>query len=246
MENKYKEAKKLIDESKKIVILSGAGISTNTGIPDFRGENGIYTKADIENPELIFDYYYFKDHPELFYNFHKKFLEYVENAKPTYAYEKIYDLEKQNKLLGIITQNIDSLHKMAGNKNVLEIHGGLYDNYCLKCGEKYSYKQVKGKINNQEVPRCDKCNSIIKPDIVFFGEMVKDIEESIEMMKDSDLLMILGSSLSVTPAAYLPMYSDSRIIVVNKGEFFTNNLKSENIEYIFDEDIDHFFEKIYK
>lgn len=244
--NNYEKSKKLIDESKKIVILSGAGISTNTGIPDFRGENGIYTKADIENPELIFDCYYFKDHPELFYKFHKNFLEYVENAKPTYAYKKIYELENQGKLLGIITQNIDSLHKMAGNKNVLEIHGGLYENYCLKCGEKYSYKQVKEKINDQGIPRCDKCNSIIKPDIVFFGEKIKYLDESIKIMKKTDLIIILGSSLMVFPAAYLPMYSNAKIIIINKGTFSKEYLKQENLEFVFDEDIDKCFEKIFK
>jgi NAD-dependent deacetylase len=244
--NKYEKLKEFINKSEKIVILSGAGISTNTGIPDFRGKNGIYTNAEIENPELIFDYYYFKDNPELFYRFHKKFLEYVEKAEPTFAYRKIYELEKQNKLLGIITQNIDSLHKIAGNKKVYEIHGGLYDNHCLNCGRNYSYDQVKKKMDKSIVARCDICNSIIKPDIVFFGEAVKHLDESVEIMQKSDLLLILGSSLMVTPAAYLPMYSDADIVIINKGEFSKSYLKEENIKLIFNEDIDEVFKEIYK
>ncbi len=244
--NKYEKAKKIIDNSNNIVVLSGAGMSTNTGIPDFRGENGIYTKADIENPELIFDYYYFKDHPELFYAFHKTFLNYVEKAKPTFAYKKLRDLEDEQKLSGIITQNIDSLHRIAGNKKVYEIHGGLYENYCLICGEKYGYDKLKEKMEKEVIPKCESCGGVIKPDIVFFGEMIKNMDESINLMKNSDLLLILGSSLMVIPAAFLPSYSKAEIIIVNKGEFSRSYLKEENIKFIFDEDIDQVFKKIYK
>ncbi|MGM0639999.1 MAG: NAD-dependent protein deacylase [Thermotogota bacterium] len=243
---KYYKAKKLIESSHNIVVLSGAGISTNTGIPDFRGKNGIYNKADIENPELIFDYYYFKDHPELFYKFHKTFLNYVENAEPTYSYKKLKDLEDEQKLAGIITQNIDSLHKIAGNKKVYEIHGGLYQNFCLNCGREYDYDEVKYKMNKDIVAKCDSCGGVIKPDIVFFGEMIKDMDESIKLIKNSDLLLILGSSLMVTPAAFLPAYSDADIIIINKGEFSRSYLKEEKIKFVFDEDIDSVFKKIFK
>lgn len=244
--NNYEKLKKLIDKSNNIVVLSGAGMSTNTGIPDFRGENGIYTNAEIKNPELIFDYYYFKDYPQLFYKFHKTFLEYIENAKPTFAYKKLKDLEKEEKIEGIITQNIDSLHKIAGNKKVYEIHGGIYKNYCLKCNKEYKYDEIKNKMKENTIAECDECGGIIKPDIVFFGEVVKHWDYCIDLMKKADLLMILGSSLTVTPAAFLPSYSNAEVVIINKGDFSKTYLKDENIKMIFNEDIDNVFKEIYK
>lgn len=244
MSDLARKCAELIYESNNIAVLSGAGMSTNAGIPDFRGPNGIYTKANIQNPESIFDINYFYQDPSLFYKFHKTFLEMIEQAEPTFTHKFLVKLEEEGKLKGIITQNIDSLHQKASSKKVYEIHGGCWDNYCIKCGEYYSQEVLIQKMQQEILPKCDKCGGIIKPDIVFFGEPVKHLGTSEQIMEKSDLVLVLGSSLTVMPAAFLPSLSKGKIIVVSKGRVETTYLPREKLAIIADEDLDSFFKKV--
>jgi len=235
------------DEIKKannIVLLSGAGMSTNAGIPDFRGPNGIYRRQLGVNPERIFDIDYFLEDPSFFYKFHREFLQTLKNIKPTYAHKFFAALEKNGKLKGIITQNIDSLHQMAGSKNVMEIHGGIWKSFCIDCNKTWDYEESMKLVFSQEVPRCDRCGGIIKPDIVFFGEMVKHLEESQKLVKECDLLFVVGSSLVVTPAALLPRLARGKIIIVNKGETNKSYLPSNIPTLHVEQDIDEFFKAV--
>ncbi|PWJ96160.1 NAD-dependent deacetylase [Oceanotoga teriensis] len=233
----------LLKNSKNITVLSGAGMSTNAGIADFRGPNGIYTRADIDYPERIFDFEYFKKDPHLFYKFHREFLKTIENAVPTFTHEFLLKLEKEGKIKSIITQNIDSLHQKAGSEKVLEIHGGVINNYCIECHKFFSYEVLKEKLKSEDIPKCD-CGGVIKPDIVFFGEMVKSLDQCQKQVQDSDLLIILGSSLTVTPAAFLPSYAGGKIIIVNKGDISFFYVPEKKLEVYENNDIDSFFKKI--
>lgn len=236
-----KKCAELIYKSKNIAVLSGAGMSTNSGIPDFRGPNGIYTRANIQNPESIFDIDYFYEDPSLFYKFHKTFLEMIQQAEPTFTHKFLVQIEEENKLSGIITQNIDSLHQKAGSKKVYEIHGGCWDNYCLKCGKHYTQADLSKKMQRESIPKCDKCGGVIKPDIVFFGEPVKYLGVSEKIMTRSDLVLVLGSSLTVMPAAFLPSLTKGKIVVVTKGTVSTSYLPQDKVAFIVNEDLDTFF-----
>lgn len=236
----------LINESNNITVLSGAGLSTKAGIPDFRGPDGIYNKIKIKNPENIFDIFYFYNEPSLFYKFHKEFLKNITNANPTFTHNFFVDLENKNKLNGIITQNIDSLHQKAGNKKVNEIHGGIWDNYCIECNKHYSYESIIKLLDKNEIAKCDICNSVIKPDIVFFGEQVKNFEYCRDLVEECDLLIIVGSSLSVVPASLLPYYCNSDIIIVNKGDIFFDYIPQDNLLIYENNDIDSFFVQVKK
>ncbi|HBT50778.1 SIR2 family NAD-dependent protein deacylase [Petrotoga olearia] len=244
MSETAKKCAELIYNSNSIAVLSGAGMSTNAGIPDFRGPNGIYTQANIENPERIFDIDYFYTDPSLFYKFHKKFLEYITKAEPTFTHKFLVQLEKEGKLKGIVTQNIDSLHQKSGSKKVYEIHGGCWENHCIKCNKEYPQEEILEKINNEIVPKCDNCGGVIKPDIVFFGEPVKYLTESELLMRNSDLVLVLGSSLVVIPAAMLPSLTEGKIIVVTKGEASEMYLPQEKIALIVNEELDTFFTEV--
>jgi len=234
----------MIKETKKICLLSGAGISTNAGIPDFRGPKGLYHTAGIENPERIFDISYFYRDPSLFYRFHREFLKALERVKPTFAHQFFAKLEEKGKLIGIITQNIDSLHQRAGSKKVYEIHGGVWESYCTKCGKRYDYEEGVKKTFEEDIPHCDDCGGVIKPDIVFFGEPVKYLDKCIQLARESDLFFVVGSSLVVTPAALIPSECRGSIVVVNKGEFSTAYLPMSRVSLIADEDIDIFFKAV--
>ncbi|HPZ74488.1 MAG TPA: Sir2 family NAD-dependent protein deacetylase [Candidatus Pacearchaeota archaeon] len=241
MSDLAKKCAKFIYISKKIAVLSGAGMSTNAGIPDFRGPNGIYTKANIEDPESIFDISYFYEDSSLFYKFHRTFLDMIEQAEPTFTHKFLVKLEEEGKIEGIITQNIDSLHQKAGSKKVYEIHGGCWDNYCIKCGEYYSQQELIQKMHGETIPKCDICGGTIKPDIVFFGEPVKYLGVSEKIMSRSDLVLVLGSSLTVMPAAFLPSLTKGKIVVVTKGTVSTSYLPQDKIAFIVNEDLDTFF-----
>ena len=234
----------MIRESQRITLLSGAGMSTSAGIPDFRGPNGLYRRADIDTPELIYDITYFRRDPSLFYRFHKEFLGALESIEPTYAHKFFARMEDEGKLLGVVTQNIDSLHQAAGSKKVLEIHGGIWDNYCTACGQHHTQKETTEAVFAQGVAKCKTCSGVIKPDVVFFGEAVKYLEECGEMVRNSDLLFVLGSSLVVTPAAMLPSLASGRIVVVNKGRVSSSFLPRERIDLYVDDDIDTFFQAV--
>ncbi|MDO8580787.1 MAG: Sir2 family NAD-dependent protein deacetylase, partial [Candidatus Omnitrophota bacterium] len=160
--------------------------------------------------------------------------------KPTFAHRFLAALEKQGKLKGIVTQNIDSLHQMAGSQNVLEMHGSFWKSYCLECRQEYSFDQMKEMLAANDVVSCS-CGGVIKPDIVFFGENVKHLDQSVHLAQEADLFFVIGSSCVVYPAAMLPQYTSGIIIVVNQGDV-DRNLTNVGLKVNYD--IDTFFQKV--
>lgn len=231
-----------IRQAQNIVLLSGAGLSTAAGIPDFRGPHGLYTKARIKNPELIFDLDVFDEDPAPFYEFHREFLKMLDRLEPTYAHRFFAALEKEGKLKAVITQNIDSLHHRAGSQTVYEIHGGIWNTFCRGCGMKYDHDKATELTlaDESKIPVCESCGGVLKPDIVFFGEPVKFLMESQDVIRQSDLLFVVGSSLTVTPAAMLPNLARGRIVVINKGPTSPYFLPPSRIDLFVDSYIDDF------
>jgi NAD-dependent deacetylase len=241
---KAENCAKLIKESQKIVLLSGAGMSTSAGLPDFRGPDGVYRREMEVEPERIFDIDWFNSDPSFFYGFHREFLRSLEKINPTFSHFFFSRLEKTGRLSGVITQNIDALHQRAGSKNVLEIHGSVWKSTCTSCGRSWGYDESVSMAFSSKVPRCESCGGVIKPDVVFFGEMVKHLEECREMALGSDLFIVAGSSLVVTPAALLPSLSGGKIVVVNRGNIEEQNLPRARVDIFVDEDIDTFFRNV--
>lgn len=209
-------------QKKNIVILTGAGISTTSGIKDFRGSNGLY-KENI-NAELILSHDYFINNPKEFFEFFKENLLTI-NAKPNPAHILISELRKEGYVKSIITQNIDGLDIKAGSTDVIELHGSLNEYYCVNCHKKYSLNEIK---NMDLIPKCEKCNSIIRPNIVLYGENLDNFKlmNAKEMIKYATTLLVIGSSLRVNPASSLvhDFIVDSRfnhnkkLFIINKGE----------------------------
>jgi len=230
----------LIEQAQNICILTGAGISTNAGIPDFRGPQGLYVTKRYD-PDKVFDSLHFHTDPKPFFEFAKDFIELETKIKPTKAHHFFADLEKKGKLKSIITQNIDSLHQLAGSKNVIELHGSFWRSYCLQCEKVYDFETMKELILNNDVAQCA-CGGIIKPDIVFFGEDVKNLEQACHDAHDADLFMIVGTSCVVYPAASVPSYNNGKIIAINMDQ---SHLNFENIVLRITNDIDEVCEKLF-
>lgn len=216
---KYPELTELIKQSKRIVFFGGAGVSTASGIPDFRSGNGLYaakTKYGI-SPEEMISHEYFMYHTEEFYEYYKENLVYRE-AQPNGAHIALAELEKKGKLSAVITQNIDGLHQIAGSKRVVELHGTVLKNKCMYCGKQFNLDYV---MEANGVPHCDKCKGTVKPEVVLYGEPLdNDAWASAEYyIKNSDLLIVGGTSLSVYPASSLvSMYNGTNIVLINKTE----------------------------
>ena len=230
-----KTAADWIKKSEFIVALTGAGISTNAGIPDFRGKSGIYTTGKY--PPDVFDIVKFATDPVVFFKYAGDYLETESKLIPTFTHRLLADMEQSGKLKCVVTQNIDCLHHRAGSRNIIEVHGSFYTSRCLDCARVYDYKTLKEKICDTVVPRCDGCNGIIKPDIVFFGEPVNGMEEAARIISSSDLLLIIGTSLTVYPAALLPNAARGKIIAVNNKPV---PLPGHNALMV-ESDIDEFF-----
>ena len=212
---KILKLKKWIQESDNIVFFGGAGVSTESGIPDFRSVDGLYNQKYDYPPEEILSHSFFMRYPDEFYRFYRDKLV-VKDAKPNKAHLRLSELEKEGKLKAVITQNIDGLHQAAGSKNVLELHGSLLRNYCMRCGKKYSGEFVQGA---SDVPRCD-CGGIIRPDVVLYEEGLDQytLEESVRYIRNADMLIIGGTSLAVYPAAGLVnYYRGNKLVLINKG-----------------------------
>lgn len=235
------ECVKLIKNAKTIGALTGAGISTSAGIPDFRGHKGLYITKKYD-ADKVFDINYFRKDSKPFFNFARDFIGLEQQIKPTFTHRFLANLEKIGKLKGIITQNIDSLHQMAGSKNVLEMHGSFWKSFCLKCQKEFNFLETKEKILGENVPRCG-CGGTIKPDVIFFGENVKYLSESEDLARRSDLFFVLGSSCIVFPAAMIPEYVSGDIVVVNMAKV---DLDTPNLVLSVQEDIDDFFKKVAK
>lgn len=241
LEASAEECAALIKASNRIVLLSGAGMSTSAGLPDFRGPDGIYKQKMGVDPERIFDIDWFRKEPAFFYEFHREFLGSLKTIEPTFSHMFFASLEQKGKMSGIVTQNIDALHQRAGSKNVLEIHGSVWKSFCVNCAREWNFEDSISLAFSRDVPRCDICGGVIKPDVVFFGETVKQLEESRKLARSADLFFVVGSSLNVTPAALLPSMTGGTIVVVNKGTISGFYLPRERVRIFAEEDIDTFF-----
>lgn len=210
--------KSIIEQSKDIVFLGGAGVSTESNIPDFRSEQGIYQIQSQYGypPEIMLSHTFFIEHPTEFFQFYKQTMLYPQ-AKPNQAHFALAELEDQEKIKAVITQNIDGLHQQAGSKRVLELHGSVYRNHCMDCNLCYELDFI---INCNGIPRCSKCGGIIKPDVVLYEEPLDEsiLNQSIECIVQSDTLIIGGTSLSVYPAAGLVnYYRGDQLILINQS-----------------------------
>jgi NAD-dependent deacetylase len=210
--------KSMIEASSNIVFFGGAGTSTESGIPDFRSEQGIYNiKGNSFVPEVILSHNFFIEYTEEFYGFYKNKMIYP-NAKPNSAHTVLAELEDRGKIKAVITQNIDGLHQMAGSKNVMELHGSIHRNSCLGCGRKYDLKYI---IESEAlIPVCHKCGGILKPDVVLYGENLDGdvLEKAIEYLSRADMLIVGGTSLVVYPAAgLLEYYKGRKLVLINKS-----------------------------
>jgi len=206
----------LMRQARRIAALTGAGISTAAGIPDFRGPRGLYVTQQYD-PEKTFDIGYFDRDPTYFFAFARDFVQLVERVKPTLTHRFLAALEGQGTLEAVITQNIDGLHQKAGSRRVLEVHGSVRSGHCRHCGNAYGYDALKAKVLREAVARCEACGGVVKPDIVFFGEAVQEMEEASRVAARADVFLVIGSSLTVYPAALLPQYTTGCVVVVNQG-----------------------------
>lgn len=212
--DKTKQLKQLIEQSKRIVFFGGAGVSTESGIPDFRSAQGLYKEKGVIPPEVIISHSYFFHDTKGFYQFYKDKMIYLD-AKPNDAHKALAKLEEMGKLTAVITQNIDNLHQLAGSKNVLELHGSVYRNYCLECKQFYGIE----KIMESDIPLCA-CGGLIKPDVTLYEEQLPYgiLDRAIRYIQDADLFIIGGTSLSVYPAASLIYYYSKQkpLVLINR------------------------------
>ena len=213
---------KLIIKAKHLVALTGAGVSTLSGIPDFRGKNGIYNDKSLEiDPEKIFSIDYFERDPSLYYKSAASFIYNINEKEPSIVHNVLGKLEKRGHLKALITQNIDLLHQKGGSENVIEIHGSPLIHYCLRCsGIKVSFEEAAEIVRSGGMPKCPTCDRILKPAITFFGENLpaQALRQAAEESQKADLMLVLGTSLTVFPAASMPEYTlrqGGRIAIVN-------------------------------
>ena len=210
-----KALREIIEKSRRIVFFGGAGVSTSSGIPDFRSEAGLYAKeAEGYSPEMILSKSFFYLQPEKFFSFYRKHMLYPE-AKPNAIHLYLYELEKQDKLRGIVTQNIDGLHKAAGNIRVYELHGNVHDNECMDCGASYPMETI---LRSAGIPRCD-CGGVIKPNVVLYGEPLPKYVciGARREIANADTLIVAGTSLSVEPAAsFIGDFRGKHLIIINQ------------------------------
>lgn len=209
----------IIKDSKSICVFTGAGISCPSGIPDFRSSNGLYNReyGYDYSPEEIISHSFFVEKPELFYEFYKSAMLYPD-AKPNDAHRFLAKLEEKGKKVSVVTQNIDSLHQKAGSKNVIELHGSVERNYCVKCKRAFSLDYI---VNQSGIPYCDKCGGIIKPDVVLYEEPLDNntVERAISAIERADTVIVVGTSLVVYPAAsYLRFYQGNNLVLINKSK----------------------------
>ena len=233
--NKIDKLQELIDKSNYIVFFGGAGVSTASGIKDFRSKDGLYNMKYDYPPETILSHTFFMDKTEEFYKFYKDKMNCLE-ALPNNCHKYLTKLEKLGKLKAIITQNIDGLHQKADSKNVYELHGSIYRNYCMDCHKFYDANYV---FNSDGIPMCE-CGGIIKPDVVLYEEGLDDkcINDAISHLSKADLLIIGGTSLTVYPASGLiNFYNGKEIVLINRDETNYNNRASlviqDNIDEVF-------------
>ena len=216
MDSKIETLKTWIEASDNIVFFGGAGVSTESGIPDFRSVDGLYHQQFDYPPETILSHTFFYQHPDYFYRFYRQKMLPLE-AQPNAAHKKLAELEQAGKLRAVITQNIDGLHQKAGSRNVLELHGSIWRNYCTRCGKFYPPEFIRDCAG---VPRCD-CGGVVKPDVVLYEEGLSEdvLHRAVHAISEADVLIVGGTSLTVYPAAGLiRYYRGSKLVLINRDE----------------------------
>lgn len=209
------QLQRIVDDAQRIVFFTGAGVSTDSGIPDFRSTDGLYAMEYDYPPETIISHSFFVENPKEFYRFYKNKMIF-EEAKPSITHHFIAECEAKGKSIGVITQNIDGLHTLAGSKKVVELHGSILRNTCMKCGKRYPLSSITSSLG---IPKCS-CQGIIKPDVVLYEEALseQDLYNAISMIQRADVLIVLGTSLMVYPAAGLIRYfKGSHLVIINKS-----------------------------
>ena len=228
----------LIDQSRRIVFFGGAGVSTESGIPDFRSVDGLYHQKYDYPPETILSHTFWEENPEEFYRFYRDKL-IVKGAKPNAAHLRLAKLEQEGRLKAIVTQNIDGLHQKAGSQKVYELHGSVHRNYCTLCGKFYDAEFIR---NTQGIPRCD-CGGIVKPDVVLYGESLDSrvMEEAARAIDQADLLIVGGTSLVVYPAAgFVANYRGEKLVLINRDP----TPYDSRADYLFRDSIGELFSQI--
>lgn len=221
--SEIEKLKSIIFSSERIVFFGGAGVSTESGIPDYRSVDGLYNQRYKNPPEIMLSHSFFVENPEEFFDFYKNKMMYLE-AQPNHAHIFLAELEKQGKLTGIVTQNVDGLHQKAGSKRVFELHGSIYRNYCSWCGAEYSAEFVK---KSDGIPVCTKCGNIVKPDVVLYEEQLDHevIMGAVNAIENADTMIIGGTSLAVYPAAGLiDNFHGENLILINKSATNRDNI----------------------
>ena len=214
-EKEAEQLQTIIDDSERIVFFGGAGVSTESDIPDFRSADGLYRQKYKYSPEQIVSHSFFVQSPEGFYEFYKEKMMFLD-AKPNAAHRKLAELEAAGKLTAVITQNIDGLHQAAGSKHVMELHGSVHRNYCMKCHKFYDASYI---LHSAGVPKCE-CGGVIKPDVVLYEEGLNNevVSDAIRTIAEAEVMIVGGTSLAVYPAAGLLDYFRGRVLVlINKG-----------------------------
>ncbi len=222
IQDKINQFKIIIQNGKNIVFFGGAGVSTESGIPDFRSKDGLYNQKYKYPPEMILSHTFFKNNTEEFYKFYKEKMNSL-NFNPNITHIKLAELEKEGKLKAVITQNIDGLHQKAGSKNVLELHGSILRNYCIKCKKFYSAEFV---FSSKGVPKCE-CGGIIKPDVVLYEENLNEniLNSAIQAIQNAEVLIVAGTSLTVYPASGLVnFFKGKNLILINKTQTSYDNI----------------------
>lgn len=239
MEEKVQQFLEMIEKSDNIVFFGGAGVSTESGIPDFRSVDGLYRQQYDYPPEMILSHTFYRKNPEEFYRFYRNKMLCLD-AEPNMAHKKLAELERGGKVRAVVTQNIDGLHQKAGSKKVLELHGSVHRNYCESCHAFYDAEYV---MNSTGVPKCEVCGGDIKPDVVLYEEGLDDrtMQEAIYYISQADMLIIGGTSLAVYPAAGLiDYYQGNKLVLVNK----TATAKDSSADLVLQEAIGELFGKI--
>lgn len=235
---KIQKLKEIVEESDNIVFFGGAGVSTESGIPDFRSVDGLYNQQYKYPPEVMVSHSFYVSHPDEFFEFYKKKMIALE-AKPNAAHLKLADLEKQGKVKAVITQNIDGLHYAAGSKEVLELHGSVHRNYCEFCRKAYPVQYI---VDSAGVPKCE-CGGTVKPDVVLYEEGLDPVtmQKTVQYIRNAEVLIIGGTSLAVYPAAgFIDYFNGKHLVVINMDE----TARDVHADLLINERIGEVFQKI--